>query len=104
MEMNEMDLARQLKNAISSGNLLFGQRQTMSACNSSDARMVIIAANCPTDYIEDLRSRHPDVPMHQITLVNRELGAACGKPFAVSVLSVIDAGDSDLLTLRPNVE
>ena len=99
-----MDLARQLKNAISSGNLLFGQRQTMSACNSSDARMVIIAANCPADYIEDLRSRHPDVPMHQITLVNRELGAACGKPFAVSVLSVIDAGDSDLLTLRPNVE
>ena len=104
MEMNEIDLARQLKNAISSGNLLFGQRQTMSACNSSDARMVIIAANCPTDYIEDLRSRHPDVPMHQVELVNRELGAACGKPFAVSVLSVIDAGDSDLLTLRPNVE
>jgi len=104
MEMNEMDLARQLKNAISSGNLLFGQRQTMSACNSSDARMVIIAANCPIDYIEDLRSRHPDVPMHQVALVNRELGAACGKPFAVSVLSVIDAGESDLLTLHPNVE
>ncbi|MEC8979765.1 MAG: 50S ribosomal protein L30e [Candidatus Thermoplasmatota archaeon] len=99
-----MDLARQLKNAISSGNLLFGQRQTMSACNSSDARMVIIAANCPIDYIEDLRSRHPDVPMHQVALVNRELGAACGKPFAVSVLSVIDAGESDLLTLHPNVE
>lgn len=99
-----MDLARQLKNAISSGNLLFGQRQTMSACNSSDARMVIIAANCPIDYIEDLRSRHPDVPMHQVALVNRELGAACGKPFAVSVLSIIDAGESDLLTLHPNVE
>ena len=104
MEMNKMDLARQLKNAISSGNLLFGQRQTMSACNSSDARMVIIAANCPIDYIEDLRSRHPDVPMHQVALVNRELGAASGKPFPVSVLIVIDAGDSDLLTLRPNVE
>ncbi len=99
-----MDLARQLKNAISSGDLLFGQRQTMSACNSSDARMVIIAANCPIDYIEDLRSRHPDVPMHQVALVNRELGAACGKPFAVSVLSIIDAGESDLLTLHPNVE
>ena len=99
-----MDLARQLKNAISSGDLLFGQRQTMSACNSSNARMVIIAANCPMDYIKDLRSRHPDIPMHQVALVNRELGAACGKPFAVSALTVIDAGESDLLTLRPNVE
>ena len=56
------------------------------------------------DYVEDLLSRHPDVPMHQVALVNRELGAACGKPFAVSALTVVDAGDSDLLTLRPNVE
>ena len=104
MEMNEMDLARQLKNAISSGNLLFGQRQTMSACNSSDARMVIIAANCPIDYIEDLRSRHPDVPMHRTDLVNRELGAACAKPFPISTICVRGEGGSELLSLQPNIE
>jgi len=98
------DLPRQLKNAISSGTLLFGQNQTMASCVSGEARMVILAANCPSDFIDDLKSRHPDVPLHQVEMVNRELGAACAKPFAVSSICVIDAGDSDLLTLRPNVD
>jgi large subunit ribosomal protein L30e len=99
-----MDLSRQLKNAISSGTLLFGQNQTMSSCISGEARMVILAANCPIDFITDLKSRHPDVPLHQVEMVNRELGSACAKPFAISSICVINAGDSDLLTLRPNVE
>ena len=42
-----MDLARQLKQGISTGNLLFGQRQTKSACTKGDARMVLVAANLP---------------------------------------------------------
>ncbi len=99
-----MDLPRQLKNAITSGSVLFGQNQTMANCVSGKARMVILAANCPIDFISDLKSRHPDVPLHQVELVNRELGAACAKPFAISSICVVDAGDSDLLTLRPNVE
>ena len=99
-----MDLSRQLKNAISSGTLLFGQNQTVANCVSGKARMVILAANCPPDFISDIKSRHPDIPLHQVQMVNRELGAACAKPFAVSSICVVDAGDSDLLTLRPNVE
>ena len=35
-----MDLARQLKQGMNTGTLLFGQRQTMSACSRGDARMV----------------------------------------------------------------
>jgi ribosomal protein L30E len=37
-------------------------------------------------------------------MVNRELGIACGKPFSVSTISIIDAGDSDLLQLETNLE
>jgi len=37
-------------------------------------------------------------------LVNRELGIACGKPFSVSTLTVLDAGNSDLLSLETNIE
>ena len=46
-----MDLARQLKQGISTGNLLFGQRQTKNACAKGDARMVLVAANCPKEYL-----------------------------------------------------
>ena len=98
-----MDLARQLKQGINTGTLLFGQRQTMNACSKGDARMVLVAANCPQEYISNLKSKHPDVPVHQVVLVNRQLGAACAKPFPVSTLCITDPGQSELLMLSQNI-
>lgn len=98
-----MDIARQLKQAISTGNIVFGQRQTTSVCSKGDAKMILVAANCPESFIDGLRNSHPSVPVHQVTMVNRQLGAACGKPFPVSSLCIIDAGQSDLLQLAPNL-
>ena len=99
-----MDLSRQLKNAIATGNLLFGQRQAKDACASGAAKMIILAANCPEDYTTELRAAHPEVTMHRARMVNRELGIACGKPFSVSTITVLDAGDSDLMALDTNLE
>ena len=99
-----MDISRQLKVASATGNLLYGQRQAMDACARGDAKCVILAANCPQDYIDDLAAKHPEVTMHRTMIVNRDLGVASGKPFSVSTITVIDAGDSVLLTLDSNIE
>tara|TARA_B100001142_G_scaffold328812_1_gene389979 strand:+ start:9380 stop:9676 length:297 start_codon:yes stop_codon:yes gene_type:complete len=98
-----MDLARQLKQGMNTGTILFGQRQTMGACSKGDARMVLVAANCPKEYISNLQSKHPDVPIHQVMMVNRQLGAACAKPFPVSTLCITDPGQSELLSLSQNL-
>ena len=98
-----MDLARQLKQGLNSGSILLGQRQTMSACSKGDAKLVLVAANCPETYISDLAENHPDIPVHRVEMVNRQLGAACAKPFPVSALCILDPGQSDLLTLTHNV-
>lgn len=104
MEEEKMDFGKQLKNAISSGKMTFGQRQAIDSCESGKAKLLIFAANCPRGYIDSILSSHPDVPMHQTEMVNRELGAACAKPFAISTICVLDEGSSELLTLQPNVE
>jgi len=83
---------------------LFGQRQAKDACASGEAKMIILAANCPEDYTTALRAAHPEVTMHRARMVNRELGIACGKPFSVSTITVLDAGDSDLMALDTNLE
>jgi len=36
-------------------------------------------------------------------MVNRDLGSACAKPFSVSSVCVIDAGQSELMTLDHNL-
>mgnify|MGYP005748056671 FL=1 len=99
-----MDLSRQLKIAISTGKLLFGQRQASDACASGEAKLIIMAANCPQEYLDKLHASHPGVTKHRARLVHRELGIACGKPFAVSTITVIDGGDSDILSLNTNLE
>ena len=73
-----MDLSRQLKNAIATGNLRFGQRQAIDACARGEAKVVILAANCPTDFTDELHADHPDVTKFGSGMVNRELGNACG--------------------------
>jgi len=98
-----MDIARQLKQAITTGSIVFGQRQTVSSCSSGDAKIVILAANCPPSFIDDARNSFPSIHFHQLSLVNRELGAACGKPFPVSSICVLDPGQSDLLQLPANL-
>jgi large subunit ribosomal protein L30e len=100
----KMDIVKQLKSAMKSGTLLFGQNQAEAACAHGEAKLVIIAANCPTEYVEKLHASHPDIPMHQVAMVNRELGAACARPFHVSTICVVDAGSSDLLSLRSNLD
>ena len=99
-----MDLSRQLKTAIKTGNLTFGQNQASDACANGEAKLLIFAVNCPQEYIDGLRARHPDGPMHRTDLVNRELGAACAKPFPVSTICVLGEGGSELLTLQPDMD
>lgn len=99
-----MDISRQLKMAVSSGKMLFGQRQTADACARGDAKLVILAANCPQNYIDKLHARHPSVIMHRVNMVNRDLGVACAKPFAISTICITDSGESDLLSLESNID
>tara|TARA_B110000495_G_C22793846_1_gene463930 strand:+ start:249 stop:548 length:300 start_codon:yes stop_codon:yes gene_type:complete len=98
-----MDIGRQLKIANTTGNLLFGQRQAIDACAKGDAKCIILAANCPQKYIDDIAAKHPGVTMHRTGMVNRELGVASGKPFSVSTITVLDAGESELLKLSGNL-
>ncbi|MBR60324.1 MAG: 50S ribosomal protein L30e [Euryarchaeota archaeon] len=100
----KMDLSRQLKNAIGTGKLLFGQKQAEDACARGDVKCVIFASNCPQDFMKSLQARHPEVLFHQTMMVNRELGVACGKPFSISTVSVIESGNSELLSLPSNIQ
>ena len=98
-----MDISRQLKIASTTGKLLFGQRQAVDACAKGDAKCIILAANCPQGYVDEISAKHPGIIMHRTVMVNRDLGVASGKPFSVSTITVLDAGESELLTLSGNL-
>ncbi len=94
-----MDVQRSLRTAVASGNVLIGADQANKAIGRGEAKLVILANNCPAG--DDIRQSAKDkrVPVYDFAGMGTQLGPACGKPFAISALAVIDAGESDILQL-----
>ncbi len=93
-----MDINKALKTAVTKGKVIFGFEQTIKALKSGNAKLIIVSSNCPDKHLYMI-GKHKKVPLHKFSGTNIDLGSACGKPFSVSVLSVLDAGDSEILAL-----
>ena len=89
-----------IKLVMKSGKAILGYKQCLKALRRSKAKMILIASNAPPlrkselEYMAMLGRTH----VHHYSGDNTALGTACGKLFNCSVLSILDAGDSDILT------
>jgi len=94
-----MDVQRSLRTVIATGKVVVGADQTAKAVEKGQAKLVILATNAPD--AEGLRAAagKKRVPVYAFEGKGTELGPACGKPFAISALAVLDAGTSDVLQL-----
>ena len=93
-----MDINKALKTAVTTGKVVFGFEQTVKALTAGSAKLVITSSNCPDEHLAQVH-KYKDVATHRFSGNNIELGSACGKPFAVSMLSVLNEGDSEILAL-----
>ena len=93
-----MDLNKALRLAIDTGNVHLGSKQSSRAVNSGSAKLIILASNCPEETVNFVKSGK--TPVHSFSENNSALGAACGKPFPVSVVAILDSGKSDVLSLK----
>jgi len=93
-----MDINKALKTAVTTGKVLFGFEQTMKAVKAGKTKLIIVSSNCPEKQMVMIE-KHKEVSFHRFNGTNIELGSACGKPFSVSVLSVLSEGESEILAL-----
>jgi len=86
---------RALKVAVDTGKVTFGLRSVHRCLKSGKARLVVLASNCPDKALKSVQGvRVCDFPG-----TNAELGTACGKPFPVSVIAILEPGESNILSL-----
>ncbi|MBC7110491.1 MAG: large subunit ribosomal protein L30e [Archaeoglobi archaeon] len=90
-----VDVNRAIRTAMQTGKVVIGSKRTIKACEKGEAKLVIVASNCPEEIIE--RIKKTGVPIFYHVLPGIELGAACGKPFSIAAMAVIDEGDSNIL-------
>lgn len=89
-----IDVSRALRVATETGDVRFGVREARRATKAKAAKLVIVASNCPPQAVSHLG----DVRLLRYVGTNVELGAACGVPFSVAAVTVINPGESNILS------
>lgn len=97
-----MDASREIRRAVDTGKVIFGTRRTMRAIRNKDAKLVIVVSNTPKEIVDDIEryTRISKIPVHHFAGTGIELGTLCGKPFIVSVMGILAAGESNVLALE----
>ncbi len=92
-----VDVEKALRKAMKTGKVFLGSKRTIKALKNGEAKLVIVAANCPEEV--RLKIQSFEVPVIEFKGTNMELGAVCGKPFSVAALAIADAGESEILNV-----
>jgi large subunit ribosomal protein L30e len=100
----EFDVDNNLKVAMKTGKFVYGKNQVLKHLRNESFKMIIIANNYPTEFEKQLNyyiSLMKDkVYIHRYKGSSWDLGLACAKPYMISIIGVVQEGDSDLLTLK----
>jgi large subunit ribosomal protein L30e len=94
-----MDFNVSLRKAIKTGDVILGRNKTEETIQQGKARMIILAKNSQ-EALQKLVSQKEGIPVYIFEGSSMQLGKACGKPFLVSALAIVDPGESDILSLK----
>ncbi|MEM2878209.1 MAG: 50S ribosomal protein L30e [Candidatus Hadarchaeales archaeon] len=88
-----MRSSSELKELVASGKVSVGARMTLKSLKRGEVSLVLVSSNCSEDVVEDIRShaKMAGVPVETFNGDSQQLGLACGKPFAVSVVALLSA-------------
>merc|ERR1719506_1560923 len=92
-----------LQLVMKSGKATLGYKSTLKTLRSGKSKLIIICNNCPPLRKSEIEyyAMLAKTGVHHYSGDNSDLGTACGKYFRVSVLSVTDPGDSDIIRQMP---
>merc|ERR1712100_641240 len=93
------NLGQKLTLVIHSGKYKIGYKLAKKALRNGNSKLMVIASNCPA--VRKTELEYSSVLGSSKVLhwdgTNVELGTACGRLHRVCVLTIQDAGDSDIL-------
>merc|ERR1712232_939994 len=96
---SQESVTQRLALVMKSGKSSLGYKSGLKAMRAGKAKLVILSSNLPPLRKSELEyyAMLAKTPVYHYKGTNTDLGTACGKFFRVSMVSVIDAGDSDIL-------
>ncbi len=92
-----MDFNASLRKAVKTGTVFLGQNKTRECIEEGKAKLVVMAKNSP-ETVKGLM-KESEIPVYIYDGSSVQLGKACGMPYVVSALAVIEPGESDILNV-----
>ena len=103
-KQKEFDVDTNIKVAYKTGKIVYGKNTVLKELRKDAFKMLILANNCPKELVSQLNYYNElmgnKLFFHKYKGSSHDLGLACAKPYWISVIGVIDPGDSDLLSLK----
>jgi large subunit ribosomal protein L30e len=96
-----INVDRALRSSIKTGNVVLGSNRTVETGLSGEAKLIIFSLDCPVDVRMQLETI--DIPVYGYQGMGKDLGSACGKPFSVAALAIIEPGDSEIMALQREI-
>ena len=96
-----MDIQKSIRMAVDTGKVLLGKNESFRSINTGKSKLIILAGNAPIDVRVGVKKRAKlsNISVYEYEGTSIELGSLCGKPYPISVMSILDAGDSGILSL-----
>ena len=89
----------QLRNAIDTGKVLLGTRESTKECLVGNPKLLVISSTIKETNKKQLEyyAKLLNIPFVDYVENGFELGSVCGKPFSVSALVITDFGQSSII-------
>lgn len=94
-----VDVNKALKDVSKKGKIMIGEKQTKTAIQKGTAKLVVLAANCPSQKTLNALATEQKIPLFSYPSTGVDLGYTCGKSFSISCLAVLEEGESNILQL-----
>jgi large subunit ribosomal protein L30e len=93
------DISNDIRLAVDSGKVAIGLNRVSHSILSKSAKMVVIASKNEKDRMGDMMhlAKLSNIRVYVFEGTSMDLGVVCGKPYSISVLAIIDAGNSKIL-------
>ena len=94
-----MDVNKEIRRVVETGKTTFGFKSTEKNVLTGQAKAIVMSGNLPKSDKEKLNhyAKIAKIPIIAFNGTSLELGNVCGKPFTISTLTILDAGNSNLL-------
>ena len=94
-------LAKNLDIMLKTGEAIMGSNSVMKRLLTGKAKLILFTENCPDDIKERVvyYSKLAKTPCHEVKASSLELGSMCKTQYPVSVMAIINQGDSEITEL-----